>query len=258
MKYGSLFSGIGGLDLGMDWAGHECLWQVEYDDWRRDVVLEKHWPGIPKYKDVRTVDYASLPEVDVLTGGFPCQPHSIAGKKKGSKDERDLWEEMLHAIKVTQPRYTIAENVHNILRTESGQFFRRLLGSIADAGFNARWQTLSARAFGAPHLRKRVFIIIYPNDIQFEFIDVERWLQSQEWPESEKGWKPVWWNFIRTVDPKLWPETVPGILRSDDGLPDRMDLEKKAVAGYGNAVVPILGKYLGDCINYSEELNNGE
>ena len=116
MRFGSLFAGIGGLDLGLERAGMECAWQVEIDDYCTRV-LAKHWPDVPKYKDVCDVGKQNLEPVDLIAGGFPCQPHSVAGKRKGAEDDRNLWPEYLRIVREVKPRYVLGENVLGIVST---------------------------------------------------------------------------------------------------------------------------------------------
>lgn len=155
--YGSLFSGIGGIDLGLDRAGMRCLFQVEIDGFCR-AVLRHHWPGVLRLGDIRDVKPGDLPAVDVLAGGFPCQPVSLAGKRLGTDDHRWLWPEFLRVVRFLRPRYVLIENVPG-LRVRG---LRDVLGDLAQSGYDAEWQSLSAQAFGAPHIRERVFILAYP------------------------------------------------------------------------------------------------
>jgi DNA (cytosine-5)-methyltransferase 1 len=158
--FGSLFSGIGGIDLGLERAGMTCKWQVEIDEYCRKV-LTKHWPSVPKYGDIRTISGDELERVDLIAGGFPCQPHSLAGRRQASEDERDLWGEYARLIRVLRPRWVLAENVPGLLSSESGRFFGRVLGDLARLGYDAEWESLPAAAFGAPHIRERVFIVAH-------------------------------------------------------------------------------------------------
>lgn len=160
MTFGSLFSGIGGFDLGLERAGMRCSWQVEIDDYA-NRVLEKHWPAVKRYRDVREVGSQNLESVDLICGGFPCQPHSLAGKRQASADERDLWGEFARIIRELRPRYVVAENVPGLLSSESGRFFGRVLRDLAACGYDAEWECIPASAFGAPHRRDRVWIVAY-------------------------------------------------------------------------------------------------
>ncbi len=153
MNVGSLFSGIGGIDLGLERAGMRVSWQCEIDPWCRGI-LARHWPDTPQYGDIRTID-ADTPRVDVLAGGFPCQPVSLAGKGLAQADERWLWPEFARCIRVLRPRYVIAENVPGLLT----RGLDLVLADLAALGFDAEWTVFGARDVGAPHKRDRVWIV---------------------------------------------------------------------------------------------------
>jgi DNA (cytosine-5)-methyltransferase 1 len=157
---GSLFSGIGGLELGLEWTGgFETRWQCEIDAHARRV-LDKHWPGVPCYEDVKEVYESIIPEpVDLICGGFPCQPFSSAGKRRGEKDERFLWPEFVRIVRAARPRWVVAENVPGLLSIESGRTFGRILRDLAVCGYYVEWDTISAASVGALHPRNRVFIV---------------------------------------------------------------------------------------------------
>jgi DNA (cytosine-5)-methyltransferase 1 len=160
VRIGSLFAGIGGFDLAARWMGWGTAWFSEIDPYA-SAVLAKHWPGVPNHGDITQIDFAQVEPVDMLCGGFPCQPHSHAGKRKASADERDLWGEFERAIRVLRPRHVVAENVPGLLSSERGGFFARVLGDLAALGYDAEWTVLSAADVGAPHLRERVWIVAY-------------------------------------------------------------------------------------------------
>lgn len=165
MKLGSLFSGIGGLELGLERAfggSLETVWQVEKEPFCRQV-LEQHWPHAKRYDDVRTVGAHNLEPVDILCGGFPCQSISIAGKQEGLENENKsgLWWEMHRIINELRPKVVVLENVANILRLGGTD----VVGSLAQIGYDCEWTIISARQFGAPHIRKRWFGVAYPNGI---------------------------------------------------------------------------------------------
>lgn len=158
MIYGSLFTGIGGIDLGLDWAGMECAFQVEIEPYCRRV-LQKHWPDVRRFEDVRTVGRTNLDYVDLIAGGFPCQDLSLAGKRKGEQGSRStLWKEFYRIICDLRPRWVLAENVPGLLSANDGRFYGNILRDLAAGGYDAEWQVLPAAAFGAPHIRERVFI----------------------------------------------------------------------------------------------------
>jgi len=153
MRCGSLFTGIGGLDLGLERAGMEIVWQCESDPFCRKV-LARHWPGVPCYPDVWKLD-GDVEPVDLLAGGFPCQPASNAGRRLGVDDERWLWPAFERCLRLLRPRLVLVENVPGLLVRGMGD----LLGDLAALGYDAEWGCVPAAAVGAPHLRWRVFVV---------------------------------------------------------------------------------------------------
>jgi DNA (cytosine-5)-methyltransferase 1 len=167
LTFNSFFSGIGGIDLGFERAGMKCVSQVEINDFCQKI-LTKQWPDVPKYKDIHHVGKHNLPKADVACGGFPCQPHSLAGKRNASADERDLWPEYYRVICETLPRWIVGENVPGLLSSENGRYFGGVLADLAACGYDVEWQVLSAAAFGAPHLRERLVIVAHANSIRLQ------------------------------------------------------------------------------------------
>jgi DNA (cytosine-5)-methyltransferase 1 len=157
MKFGSLFAGIGGIDLGLERAGMECAWQVEIDDYATKV-LTKHWPDVPKFRDIRECGSHNLGAVDLIAGGFPCQDISLAGPGGGLDGERSgLWTQYRRIIRELRPRFVLVENVSALL----GRGISGVLGDLAESGYDAEWDCIPAAAVGAPHRRDRLFIVAY-------------------------------------------------------------------------------------------------
>ena len=158
MRFGSLFCGIGGFDLGLERAGMECAWQVEIDPYAQQV-LAKHWPDVRRHADVCTFPPQEGDwQVDVICGGFPCQDISYAGKGAGLAGERSgLWHQFARIIGELRPRYVIVENVAALLTRGMGE----VLGTLASLGYDAEWHVIPASAVGAPHRRDRVWIVAF-------------------------------------------------------------------------------------------------
>lgn len=165
ITFGSCFAGIGGIDLGLERAGMICKWQIEIDSYC-NKVLEKHWSDVKRYTDITKVDFTKIEKVDLICGGFPCQDLSHAGKRAGLSGERSgLFYEIIRAVCDLRPRYVLLENVPGLLILGMGT----VLGELAAIGYDAEWESLPAAAFGAPHLRYRVFIVAYPATDRLRF-----------------------------------------------------------------------------------------
>lgn len=185
MKIGSLFSGYGGLDLAVSRVtGAEVAWHCEWED-APSKILEKHFPGVPNFKDVTKVDFTQVEPVDILTGGFPCQDLSLAGKRAGLKDgtRSGLWSEFARAIEEIKPKLVVIENVRGLLSANANNGMEyseedlavlegrpairamgAVLGDLADLGYDAKWTGIRAADAGATHNRFRVFITAYPSN----------------------------------------------------------------------------------------------
>lgn len=157
LTVGSLFSGIGGLDLGLERAGMKVIWNCEIDPYACGV-LKKHWPQIPNLGNIKEINWNDVPRPDVLCGGYPCQPFSTAGQRQGEEDPRHLFPWVAEAIRQLRPRYAVMENVSGHLSLGFGT----VQGLLAEIGYDSRWDCVPAAAVGAPHLRDRVFIIATP------------------------------------------------------------------------------------------------
>ena len=178
LTVGSLFSGIGGLDLGLERAGLNVIWQSEIDPYA-SRVLAKHWPEVPNHGNIKDIKWGDVVRPDVICGGYPCQPFSTAGKRQGTDDPRHLWPWVREAISELRPKYAILENVrgHITLGLDA------VLGDLASIGYDAEWHVISAASVGAPHRRDRVFIVAYPNSS-----DTANGRQCETVSSQDRGW----------------------------------------------------------------------
>ena len=275
MKIGSLFSGIGGFELGFERAfpNAETIWQVEQNKFCQKI-LKKHWPNSKIYNDVREINKTNTEIPDILLGGFPCQSISIAGKKEGLSNENKsgLWWEFWRIIGDLRPKIAVLENVPNILRVGGVE----VVGSLAQIGYNCQWQIISAKSFGAPHLRKRWFCICWPSDSN-NVTGLQTHKEINAIRGGRKPWKkpsrssrrfvssysirfrPNEKQHIDTIDSKktvtniqinpkalqsgnYWKTTVhpPPLCGVDDGVPNRVDRLK----ALGNAIVPQCSEHI--------------
>ena len=163
MTHGSLFSGIGGFDLAAEWMGWENVFHCEWNDFGKKV-LHHYWPKAISYHDITKTDFTiHRGTIDILTGGFPCQPYSMAGKRKGKEDERHLWPEMLRAIKEIQPRWVVGENVYGLVNWSNGLVFHEVQADLEAAGYEVFPYVLPAVSVNAPHRRDRIWFVAHPN-----------------------------------------------------------------------------------------------
>tara|TARA_R100001086_G_scaffold180400_8_gene100221 strand:- start:2801 stop:3655 length:855 start_codon:yes stop_codon:yes gene_type:complete len=264
-----LFSGIGGFSLGLERAqlkgaeydGFETVAFCEIEKFPRQV-LAKHWPDVPCYEDVCTLTAERLAAdgigVDVITGGFPCQDISTAGERAGLGEgtRSGLWSEIVRLACELRPQFIIVENVANLLSGPSekrGGWFGRILGDLAECGYDAEWENIPAATLGAPHLRERVWIIAYPNEIGRAFpILSPKHDPKGKWGDAKvrgKNWK---FPEMGPPVPPLCNGRVdkPSFDGMDDGVPDF----PHRLAACGNAVVPQIPELIGNAILQS--LNN--
>ena len=161
MRHGSLFSGIGGFDLAARWMGWDNVFHVEWNPWCRKV-LEHHFPHSQSFTDVKQFDGSAWRgRVDIITGGFPCQPYSMAGKRLGKDDERHLWPEMLRIIREAAPAYVVGENVRGLTNWNGGVVFEEVCLDLEAAGYEVWTGILPAAGVGAPHRRDRVWFVAH-------------------------------------------------------------------------------------------------
>jgi DNA (cytosine-5)-methyltransferase 1 len=161
MKHASLFSGIGGFDLAAEWMGWENVFHCEWMEFPRKV-LDYYWPDADSHTDICKTNFKKYAnKIDILTGGFPCQPFSVSGKRKGTDDERYLWGEMLRAIQEIKPKYVIAENVFGITNIDGGLVFEKVCLDLETEGYEVQPFIIPAASKNAPHRRDRVWFIAY-------------------------------------------------------------------------------------------------
>lgn len=159
MKHGSLFSGIGGFDLASEWMGWENVFHCEWNEFGQKV-LHHYWPNAESFDDITKTDFTKYAnKIDILTGGFPCQPYSMAGKRKGKEDERHLWPEMLRAIREIKPKYIVGENVFGLLNWNGGLVFDEVHTDLEFEGYEVQAVVIPAAAVNAPHGRDRVWFV---------------------------------------------------------------------------------------------------
>jgi DNA (cytosine-5)-methyltransferase 1 len=266
LTFGSLFSGIGGIDLGLERAGLICKWQSEIDSYS-SRVLGKHWPNVPNHGDITKMQTDQIEKVDLICGGFPCQDISLAGKGAGLKGERSgLFYEFIRIVRGIRPQYLLLENVAALLVRGLDD----VLGTLAALGYDCEWHCIPAAAIGAPHRRDRIFILAYSNDVGSKIRHAKCCKSASEKKtnhavslstimadadgsglqrsHSQKLSKCTRKRFARTrsslqrfdKECAQW-EFEPGVGRVANGISSRVDRLK----GLGNAVVPQIAEWIG-------------
>jgi DNA (cytosine-5)-methyltransferase 1 len=276
LTFGSLFTGIGGFDLGLERAGWTCRWQVEVDPFCQRV-LAKHWPAVARYGDIRTLDLERIERVDLICGGFPCQSVSVAGKRLAQDDPRWLWPEFARVVRALRPRYVLVENVPGLLVRGLGD----VLGDLAALGYDAEWECISAADVGAPHLRNRVWIVGYRqefgapraiSDTERDRLRFKRQRDGQQYCEpwaaeprhdgaeehvadaDNAGREQQWRAFSAgpehaPVERSSWWRTEPDVGRVAHGIPARVD----RLRALGNAIVPQVAEWVGNQLRTRRE-----
>ena len=223
-----MFSGIGGLDLGLERAGMTVVWQSEIDPYACRV-LAKHWPTVPNLGDVTKIDWSSVERVDVICGGFPCQPISSSGLRRLTDDPRWLWPQVAHAVRVLRPRYVLLENVADLLVRGFGD----VASDLASAGYDLEWSCFPAAALGLPQRRWRTFVVAHRDGLGLEAVeerDGSRALALRR-PDAH-----------RLGEAELAASQAASRVRGvGDGVPAWMD----RVRTLGNAVVPQVAEHIG-------------
>lgn len=242
LTFGSLFAGIGGIDLGLERAGMQCKWQVEIDEYATKV-LARHWPDVQRFRDV--VEFSAVAgeyPVDLVCGGFPCQPVSLAGARRGDSDERWLWHSFRDVVASIKPRYVLAENVPGLLSAESGRLFGNVVGDLATMGFDVEWGCIPAAAFNLPHLRYRVFIVAYAKGKR---------LEGHRRSGKQKSRTHVKEAILMRESKTDWRSIKPTVCRGNDGVPNR----SHRIRCLGNAVAPHVAEWVGKMLMAFEEAN---
>lgn len=240
----SLFSGIGGLELGLERAGMTTVGQVEIDDYCRRV-LAKNFPGVPQHDDVRTAAEwwrsQQRPRVDLVCGGFPCQPFSLAGRQMGINDERWMWPAMAHVVRELRPRYVLVENVSALVRDRVA--FGIVLADLAALGFDAEWSVLHATEFGAPTPRERVYLLAYTPRVDGQSRDLLGAGGIGEPSFAARGLLGLAAH-QRGGRAREWLAREPRVARLADGVPHQVERNRVM----GNAVVPAISEHVGHLI----------
>jgi DNA (cytosine-5)-methyltransferase 1 len=272
MNHGSLFSGIGGFDLAAEWMGWNNIFHCEWNPFGQKV-LKHHFPNSTSYHDITKTDFTiHRGNIDILTGGFPCQPYSSAGLRLGKADERHLFPQMLRAIKEIQPRWVIGENVRGLVSWNEGMVFHEVYADLESEGYEVQSFLIPAAGVNAPHQRFRVWFVAHSNDkgrsseskhISKENGEISEWNNNAESSNSnsinatnanqvglstemEDGKLAGQVRPIKRDERDQWNSfpTQPALCGGDDGLPKELDgislpkWRKESIMAYGNAIVP--------------------
>ena len=262
-----LFSGIGGFSLGLESTGKfKTIGFCEKDKFCQKV-LQKHWPDTPIYEDIKKLDGTKI-KADVITGGFPCQSISIAGKQKGKNDDRFLFPEMLRVIKETQARWVIGENVQNLLNISNGEILQGIHNDLEAIGYEVQTFSISASSQGAWHKRQRIWIIANTNT-RLSFRENKE-IQTRGITSNNGSTNVANSNNIRTQvqtkgkhtsfkmfgsqSKKSWWKTFSEFYRIPDGLQYGLDKDRtNRIKALGNAIVPQIATEIGKAIIKAEE-----
>ena len=296
MTHGSLFSGIGGFDLAAEWSGFTNLFNCEWEEFPRKV-LKHHFPNAEQFGDIKQFNATAYSgRLDILSGGFPCQPFSVAGKRKGSEDERHLFPEMLRVIGECQPRWVVGENVRGLVNWSDGLVFETCCADLEALGYSVQSFIIPACATGAPHRRDRVWIVANRERIRLEHTEKSGSVEERERKTRLNVAESIETNGERGNAPDTDEEglqgceerrgfggsrkkrnkqppgrictewenfpTVAPVCGGDDGLPKELDgitfpkWRRESIKAYGNAIVPQVAYRIFQCINDYENDTN--
>lgn len=294
LKHGSLFSGIGGFDLAAEWAGWDNIFHCEWNEFGQKV-LKHHFPKSISYADITKTDFSiHRGNIDIISGGFPCQPYSTAGKRLGKADERHLFPEMLRCIKEVKPRWIVGENVRGLVNWNDGLVFNEVYDDLEREGYEVQSFLIPAAGVNAPHQRYRVWFVAYSNlyNDKREVGNVngeKKRIPKEHWQEYSSGREFGGTNisnatnsdkigqctemengemerrrFNKSYERNMWHSfpTQSPICGGDDGLPKELDgitipkWKNESIKAYGNAIVPQVAFQIFKAINEFEILNN--
>ena len=250
MRHIGLFAGIGGFELAARWMGWNTIAWSEWDPFCQKV-LSYHFPEAKGYGDIKQADFTQYRgQCDILTGGFPCQPYSVAGKRIGKEDERHLWPEMLRVIREVRPRWIIGENVRGLLSWNEGVVFDEVCSDLESEGYEVQAFIIPAASVGAPHRRDRVWIVANASGIN----------DGYSWNSKNKG-IPLEFRGIHSEELQWgnFPNKSP-ICGGDDGIPRELDgitfpkWRRESIKAYGNAIVPQVAYQLFQAIKNTKSL----
>ena len=253
MRHGSLFSGIGGFDLAAEWMEWENVFHCEWNEFGQKV-LKHYWPNAESFGDITKTNFSKYyGTIDVISGGFPCQPYSSAGKRLGKEDERHLWPEMCRAIKEIAPRWVVGENVRGLTNWNGGLVFDEVCADLENLGYQVAPYIIPAVATNAPHKRERVWFVAYRNASDSERIRLQTGFTTTNIPIKKRetldeGSEPSisTKTICRRYVSNKWENfpTQPPICGRDDGISRELDgitfskWRAESIKAYGNAVVP--------------------
>ena len=214
MRHGSLFSGIGGFDLAAEWMGWENVFHCEWNEFGKKV-LNYYWPNSESFHDITKTDFTKYAgTIDIISGGFPCQPYSTAGKRLGKEDERHLWPEMLRAIQEIKPRWVVGENVRGLVNWNEGLVFHEVQSDLENAGYEVQPFLLPAASVNAPHKRDRIWFIAHSNNKRggsgFKQVQKENGEISERNNDAKFSNSDIQWHIANSCDKGLQGREIKG------------------------------------------------
>lgn len=250
-SHASLFSGIGGFDLAAEWMGWENIFSCDINKFSTNH-FNNHFPT-KHYGDIRSISGREFRGgCDIVTGGFPCQPFSSAGKRMGRDDDRHLWGEMLRVIQEVQPTWVVAENVRGIITIENGMVFEQVCIDLEADGYEVQPLCIPACAVDAIHRRDRFFFIANNESKRRKKGCIQKGKHGACPLKTQKKWSDLWIRSIGVNIVEFRKEDEPFICGMDDGIPDRVD----RLTALGNAIVPQVAYEIFKAIEYAELSNN--